>query len=205
MNLIKSKKILSVQKDSCLHTRIGQNISAVVTIALIAAMTVAINFFHFPFHLHGIEIERFELGLIAILLLIRKTSIRNLILAVVFATLIDQLQHGHNLISIPFEITFNIMFLLLFNFLMKVGSYQKKWTKISVFFGCLICTIMIKAIYFGAIVYIFIPEINLFDFSNTEDKLFWNNYLVLGIYTVLITIKFSIILGVSTYSLARIS
>ena len=126
MNFIKSKKNTLVRESSCLHTKIGQNVSSVVTIALIAALTVTINLFHFPFHLHGIEIERFELGLVVVLLLIRKTRIRNLILALVFATLIDQLQQGHNLISIPFEIAFNIFFLLLFNFLMKVISNQKR-------------------------------------------------------------------------------
>ena len=115
-----------MQQNNCQHLKISRKIFEIITITFIVAAVIAVNFFHFPVYLHGIEIERFELGLSVVLLLVGKTRLRNLIIAVVISTFVDQLQHGHNLITIPFEIVFNSLIVLVFNFFHRFNRGEKK-------------------------------------------------------------------------------
>lgn len=187
-----------MSQNDCQHSKISQTIANMVMIALITATGVTVNLFHFPLHFHGIEMERFELGFIVILLLVNKVATRNLIIASLLLTFVDQLQHGHSLVILPFEIIFNILFLTIFTILHRFNRYQNQWNKIGSFFGCLVCTIVLKGIYFGTVLYIFVPEASIFNLINNKEK-FINNSLVLAIYTMLVTIKFTIILGVGIH------
>lgn len=188
-----------MQQNNCAHTQISRRIFNIISITLIVAIVVVVNFFHLPVYFHGIEIERFELGLTVALLLVGKTSLRNLIIAVAVSTIVDQLQHGHNLITIPFEILFNTLLLIVFSFFYHLYQGNKKWKKLSIFFGCLICTVIAKTIYFGAIMYIFVPEVNIFNFKTTSADFNWNSFFVLSLYILLVVVKFSVILGTGIY------
>ena len=115
-----------MSQNDCQHSKISQTIANMVMIALITATGVTVNLFHFPLHFHGIEMERFELGFIVILLLVNKVATRNLIIASLLLTFVDQLQHGHSLVILPFEIIFNILFLTIFTILHRFNRYQNQ-------------------------------------------------------------------------------
>lgn len=165
--------------------------------SLVTAVAITLNIFHLPLYFHGIEIERLELGLVVILLMVNRIKLQNLIITIVVLTIVDQLQHGHSLITVPIEIVFNTIILIIFYLFMRLIKYKTISGKLIIFVGCLICIIAIKAVYLATILYIFVPEINLFNLQNVNHEELVKNSSIIIMFSLLVIVKFSIILSIA--------
>lgn len=183
------------QKDKCSHQLISKIIFNTVFCAFILGAALTINFFHLPLHIYGLEVEKFELGLIIIFLLVGKNKFKFLLFAAIILPFMDQVLHGHNFITVPFEVIYNLFALGLFYALnVRLRQDDPTWKRWGIFFSCLICFIILRIIYLGAILSIFAPTLNFFSwqsFINLRTQLmFWT-------FLIVTTLKFSIILSIA--------
>ena len=184
------------KSESSYYSTGRKKILDISLIAFVIAITLVVNFFHFPLYFHSIEIERFEMGMAIVLVLTRRIATKNLVYILTILPLVDQLQHGHNLITIPLEMFFNLYLLFVFQLSLKLIGNKSKWTKAATFCCCFFLVIVIKTIYLIAIVYVFMPDVDVFQSQNSEQIQKFLYFIFLP-YFIIIAVKFSVILGIS--------
>lgn len=182
----------------CYHQINTNYIYSIVLCTWIIALSLVINFFHLPIHLYGIEIERFEFGLIVAFVLINIVNFKLLLVTVFFLPFLDQLFHGHNILLVPFEAIFNSLAFSFVYLLWNLFSKKKGFfSRIIFIFFSLLFFLVLKILYFILVLSLFVPQINFFNFdwNQNPQNLLGTSFLLIPL--IFSFIRFFIILSIS--------
>ena len=182
---------------NCYHKKVTNYIFDIVICSWLLALVLVINYFHFSLHFHGLDLEKFEFGLIVVFFLLRKVKFTILIFVTFVSPFLDHILHGHAFVIVPFEAFFNFLILLVIYFWSKIFlfSFSSKWSEFSFLFFSLISILFLKIFYFAIVFFLFINNTNFF--YSEQWKLNWNNsnqFFLLLFFLLLTFFKFSFLL-----------